>query len=337
MTKRRATMQDVAKLCGLSTATVSRVLNQNGRYTPQTELAVREAIRQLGYVPNLTAKNLRMNSSRLVGILVSHLSYEYVNKITTTIETKLFEQGYIAIVCNISEQYINEQTYLDTMFALNICALFVFSSGRSIRQPNERHIPVIYINRYPERLEDDLCCAIETDSIGAGYQAGKALLEAGCKRIAMVHTLSSDGAKRPRNREIGFVRALWESNSPCEKELFVSLPHNSQYIDAFRAMNAMLDSGQVADGYFCESDIFALSVIRSLEQHGLRVPEDVKVIGCNDMSVALYNNKAITTISHQTEAICDLAIANMQRMLCGERLKEKHAVFDVQLVRRETL
>ncbi|MDD3411986.1 MAG: LacI family DNA-binding transcriptional regulator [Eubacteriales bacterium] len=336
MPKHRATIQDVSRLCGVSTATVSRVINQNGRYSPETERQVRDAITQLGYVPNLAAKNLRMNTTHLVGILVSHLDYEYVNKITTTLEAGLFQQGYIAIVCNVSEECDNEQTYLDAMFALNICALFVFSTGHTIHQPNERHIPVIYINRYPERLSDELCCAIETDSVSAGYKAGAALLDARCKRIAMVSSASSGSGSRPRDREIGFIKALWEHNVPCEKELFVRLPENSQYIDAFQAMNRKLEEGLVADGYFCESDIFALSAIRSLELHHLRVPEDVKVIGCNDMSVATYNNKAITTISHQTDAICELAIANMKRLLAGETLAEKHTVFDVELVRRET-
>ena len=96
-------MQDVARLSGVSTATVSRVINQNGRFSPETEQRVRQVIRQLGFVPNQAAKDLRTQRSRLVGILVSRLSYEYVNSLVTKLEERLFEQGFIGIVCNIHQ------------------------------------------------------------------------------------------------------------------------------------------------------------------------------------------------------------------------------------------
>jgi len=335
MANHRATMQDVARMSGVSTATVSRVINHNGRFSPETEQRVRDAIRQLGFVPNQTAKDLRTQRSRLVGILVSRLSYEYVNRIVTQLEEQLFAQGFIGIVCNIGENYENEQAYLDAMFSMNICALIVFASGRPITRPDGRPIPVIYINRTPESLNDGLCCAIETDSIGAGYKACNALIEAGCRRIAIVRTLFGP-SNRPRNREIGFMKALLEHGYAYDERLSVAIPQDGQYGDAFARVNEKLDQHLLADGYFCESDIFALSTIRSLEVHGLRVPEDVRVAGCNDMSVAMYNNRTITTIRHQTDAICDAAIENMKRMLDGRPPEQKHLLFDVELIVRET-
>lgn len=331
----RATMQDVARMSGVSTATVSRVINHNGRYSPQTEQRVREAIRQLGFVPNQLAKDLRTQRSRLVGILVSRLSYEYVNRIVTKLEEQLFRQGYIGVVCNINEEYENEQTFLDAMFSMNICALIVFSSGRPIDRPGGRQIPVIYINRTPENLNDSMCCAIETDSISAGYKACSALIDAGCRRIAIVRTLYGP-SRRPRNREIGFMKALLERGCAYDERLSVSVAEHGLYADAFASVSDKLDKNLVADGYFCESDIFALSTIRSLEVHGFQIPQDVRVVGCNDMSVALYNNRTITTIRHQTDAICAKAIECMQRMLDGETLSERHILFDVELVSRET-
>lgn len=336
MANRRATMQDVARLSGVSTATVSRVINQNGRFSPETEQRVREVIRQLDFVPNQAAKDLRTRRSRLVGILVSRLSYEYVNTIVTKLEEQLFEQGFIGIVCNISEDYENERTYLDAMFSMNICALIVFSSGRPIMRPDGRSTPVIYINRMPDDLNDRLSCAIETDSVGAGYKACAALIEAGCRRVAIVRTLYGPD-RRPRDREIGFMKALLENGCAYDERLSVAVPVAGDYASAFASVNDRLDQGHAADGYFCESDVYALSTIRSLEVHGLRVPEDVKVVGCNDMSVALYNNRAITTIRHQTEAICLKAIENMKRMLSDDELEQRHTVFDVELVRRQTL
>ena len=335
MARFRTTIQDVARMAGVSTATVSRVINQNGRFSPETERRVRDAIRQLGFVPNQTAKDLRTRRSRLVGILVSRLSYEYVNSIVTELEEQLFRQGFIGIVCNISENYDNEQTYLDAMFSMNICALIVFSSGRPIARPDGRAIPVVYINRMPDNLNDGLCCAIESDAISAGYKGCTALIEAGCRRIAIVRRIH-EPANRPRNREIGFMKALLEHGCPYDERLSVAVPERGQYADAFACVGARLDQQLIADGYFCESDLFALSTIRSLETHGLRVPEDVRVVGCNDMSVSLFNNRTITTIRHQTGAICAKAIENMRLMLDGTPPQEKHTLFDVELVRRET-
>lgn len=331
----RATMQDVARMSGVSTATVSRVINQNGRFSPETEQRVRDAIQQLGFVPNQTAKDLRTQRSRLVGILVSRLSYEYVNSIVTRLEEQLFQQGFIGIVCSISENYENEQAYLNAMFSMNICALIVFSSGKPIQRPGGQPIPVIYINRTPENLNDGLCCAIETDSVSAGYKGCCALLDAGCRRIAIVRILFGPN-HRPRDREIGFMKALLERGCAYDERLSVTVPEHGRYSDSFACVSEKLDRGLVADGYFCESDILALGAIHSLEEHGFHVPEDVKVVGCNDMSVALYNNRTITTIRHQTDAICAKAIENMRRMLEGESLAERHTLFDVELVTRET-
>ena len=335
MSNHRATIQDVARMSGVSTATVSRVINRNGRYSAQTERRVREAIRQLGFVPNLAAKALRSRRSRLVGILVSHLSYEYVSGIVSKLEGLLFNQGFIGVTCNIGDNYDSEQTYLDALFGMNICALIVFSTGRQIIRPDGRAIPVIYINRTPENLNDPLCCSISTDSIDAGYKACSALIAAGCRRPAIVRT-RYDISPWPREREVGFMKALLEHGCAYDASLSVTVPAYSQFGDVFACVGENLDRGLVADGYFCESDVYALGAIRSLETHGLRVPEDVKVVGCNDLSVALLNNRPITTIRHQTDTICAKAVENMRRMLDNKPLDKRHTVLGVELVSRET-
>lgn len=322
-------------MSGVSTATVSRVINQNGRFSAQTERRVREAIRQLGFVPNQAAKDLRTHRSRLVGILVSHLAYEYVGNIVSRLESHLFNQGFIGVTCNIGDNYDSEQTYLDALFGMNICALIVLSTGRQITRPNGLAIPMIYINRTPDNLDDKLCCSISTDSIGAGYTACTALLDAGCRRPAIVRT-RYDISPWPREREVGFMKALLERGCAYDASLSVTVPAYGQFGDVYACVGEQLDRGRVADGYFCESDMYALSTIRCLETHGLRVPEDVKVVGCNDLSVALLNNRPITTIRHQTDAICARAVENLRLMLKDKPLPEQHTVFDVSLVPRET-
>ena len=132
------------------------------------------------------------------------------------------------------------------------------------------------------------------------------------------------------------MKALQEQGVTCDERLSVSVAENAQYGDVYAAVGEKLDAGLAADGYFCESDIFALSTIRCLERRGLRVPEDVKVVGCNDLSVAQYNYRTITTVRHQTEAICRQAVENMRRLLEDGALGQRHTVFDVELVPRET-
>lgn len=334
MGKKRVTIVDVAEYCHVSTATVSRVINGTGGFNEETERAVNDAVKKLGYVPNLNAKSLRTSNNHMVGILVSDMTYEYVNRIVSTLGKKLFEEGYITIVCDVGKSFENEQAYLDTMMALDICALFVLFSDRSVKEANQRKIPVVYMGRSPSDLSDELCCAIETDDVNAGFKAGSALIEAGCRDIAMVRVKRSE-QESPRGREIGFLRALWEHNYPCKPELSVAVPE-SGYGAAFDSMNEKLRTGQAADGYFCESDVCALGVIKSLEINGYSIPGQVKVIGCNDMPAALYNNKELTTIRHDIDRMCEQAVSNMKTLLEGGKLEQKKKIFDVELIKRKT-
>lgn len=335
MTEKRITIRDVSRASGCSDATVSRVINQNGRFSKETENKVRHAIDELGYKPNQSAKALRMNRTDLVGILVSDLSYEYVSNVVGALEKALFREGILSIVCNTGRYHENELLYLDAVLSMNIRALFVFSSGELIRQPTHRTLPIIYINRPPAVLTDEMSCSVETDDISAGYKAGCALLEAGCRKLAYVGRESSSTSS-PRGREVGFMRALWEYNAPYDQQYCIALADNS-YLAAFENMNRQVELGFIADGYFCESDIYALGLIHSLEKHHFNVPENVKVIGCNDLSVALYNSRPITTIRHQIEAMCDLAVSNMLLLSGGKTVERRSTVFDVELIKRSTL
>ena len=133
------------------------------------------------------------------------------------------------------------------------------------------------------------------------------------------------------------MHALSDAGLQLDEEASV-LADDGGFAGQLAAADRVLDAHPAAEGYFCASDLAALALIRSLETHGYRVPEDVKVIGCNDMQLALYNNKTITTIRHKTDEICGAAVDRLNRMLAGEEIPEaeRRTVLGVSLVKRET-
>lgn len=336
MGKDKITIKELSDYCGVSTATISRVINNNGRFSEETRSKVLEAIKTLGYIPNNSAKALRTKSSRIVGIFVNTLNYEITSDTVVNLQQVLFNHGYVSVVCNAGLNNENESDYFDMLLSMDVCGIIIIASRFTSIVPQAPGIPLIYIFRNPGPIEVAASCVVETDDFDAGYQAGAELIRLGCKRLAAVHVRHSN-SHMPFGRDIGFLRALYDFGLPYDESLSITVDA-LEYGTALKAVNQALEEGCVADGYFCSSDLLALSTVRSLELHGFCVPDEVKVIGCNDMSIAMLNNKPLTTIRHKISDICNAAVENLDLILGGESLTEaqQRKVFGVDLIRRAT-
>lgn len=291
----------------------------------------------MGYIPNATAQNLRKQSSRLVGIFVDALDYETTSETIACLHAQLAEQNYMTIICNVGGSAEKEAHYYQMMCSMNACAIVLMVNRFTEAPAISYGIPVIYIYRSPVmETPDENCCALVTDDYSAGYQAGAALVDMGCTRVAEVRLISSDD-RLPLWRHMGLLHAIYDHNAQYEEALSVVSQERS-FHQIFAQVDQKLRTAPAADGYFCTSDLLALALIRALEQHHYRIPEDVRVIGCNDMAISLYNNKPISTIRHRIPAICREAVRLIDRMTRGEQLtaEERKQTFGVDLVLRGT-
>lgn len=337
MPSKRVTIHHLAEYCHVSTGTVSRVLNNTGRFSKETRERVEEAIRVLGYVPNNAAVSLRRTQSRVVGIFVNTLTYETISSVVSQLQNALIDQNYTPIICNIGMHAEREDAYYAMMQSMQACAIFMIFLRTGHQTVRRLDIPTIYIYKNPfpaEEVADQY--VIETDDFQAGESAANELIRCGCRRLGFIRfTLPRNSV--PMGRQIGFLNALYKQNVPYDDAMSIEVEESSFYC-AFNTIMEKLSTGVVADGYFCATDLLALSLVRALESRKLRVPEDVKVIGCNNLEAAMYNNRQITTIGHQLDVICGNALDLLARIMAGEEIppEVRRQRIGVTLIRRDT-
>ncbi len=334
---KKVTIKDIAEYCHVSPATVSRVMNGNSHISEKTQKRVLDAAAAWGYVPNASAKTLRMRTSRLVGLFVNMLDYEMSSTVASRLHDRLAEKGFASIICNIGMNAEKEKYYYQMMLSLNVCAIFLIVNRSDSEVDRKSTIPMIYVYKYPLQPETDYpVCRIETDDYGAGYQAGCELQRLGCRNIAEVRLTSSDNRFSP-GRHLGLMQSLYDHGLFYAESLSV-ISEQNDFAVVLEKINQKLEENPAADGYFCSSDLLALALVEALEQHHYRIPEEIKIIGCNNMSVSLHCSKPISTISHRTDDICRAAISVMERILSGAEPEpeERRQIFQTDFISRAT-
>ena len=329
--KRAVSIKTISDRTGLSTATVSRVINNTGGFTKKTYEKVQAAVQELGYVPNAMARGLRKNSIPLVGIIVPDIINEFFSRIVLNVQLALAQRGYSVFICNTDESHEQELTYLDSLQTMRICGL-VCISGYDTADERWPNVPTVYIDRNPLHRAPH-STVIESDNESGGWQAAEEMIRRGCHRIALLREDRSFSTSS--SREAGFSKALANAGLDMTPEQILMV----QKVDersAYDAVSFALMSGRRFDGLFCMTDWLALGALRALNNAHIEVPGQVRVVGFDDISVASYCALPITTVRQDTSEMSRLAVEELVRMMEGEPCRRDHWIVPVSLIRRET-
>lgn len=331
--KSNSSIKDISKQAGVSVATVSRVINKTGRYSKETEERVLRIIRENNYEPNLIARGLRVQKMKNVGIIVPDITNEFFMKLVYEIEKNLFAQGYQTFLCNTDEDEVLERKRAQMMTMQNACGLIFLSGGGADMSYLSNDIPTVFIDRFPDEIHENYCL-ISSDNIQGGYLATKELIDRGCRNILLVTSRKQISAYMDRFE--GYVRALMQGGMDAG-DIHVSYLNRLHYQDAYEEMNRILDEGGFCyDGIFAESDWLALGCYKALEEHGISIPEQVKIVGYDDISITAFNSVPLTTVRQQVDEIGKLAAEHLLRILNGGECGENIVRVPVYLVPRES-
>lgn len=330
--KRAVSMTDISRMAGVSVATVSRVINQNGRYSRETEQRVREIIEKYHYTPNMTAKGLKTRHSNFVGILVPDITNEFFGWIVQEIQRSLLEKGYMAFVCNTGEDEAVEQQYMSMLRAVNLSGLIFISGNTRELENGLQELPAVYIDRAPVTGNRDVT-VIESDNYGGAKLAVQELYEKGCRRIACLR--SAKVISTYNSRYSGYRDQLVLYGLQAEESLDLRVEEIS-FRTAREAVKKLLDEGERFDGIFCATDWLALGAMAALEDCHVQVPQDVKVVGFDDISVASLNARPLTTIHQKTDVLGRTAAEEVVKMIQGSSDTKSRILVDVSLIRRGT-
>lgn len=326
---------DIAKLAGVSIATVSRVVNDSPRVSEKTKLKVRAVMEENNYTPNVFARGLGLDSMKTIGIICPDVSDTYMARAVSFIERRLRGYGYDCILyCSGSYQDKKEQA-LELILKKRIDALVLVGStyaGKSeeddsvdyIRSAAEK-IPVFLINGKVEG--ENIYCVYSTDEEST-YEAVSRLIESGRKQILFL----SDSHSYSANRKLeGYERALREHGLPVLGELKLYAKNQVHYVrDILLARRAL-----VFDAVFATDDGMAVGAVKYAHARGMEIPRELSIIGYNNSELSVCCEPELTTVDNTGEKLCNITVDNMMKVLKGETIPQEVPVKCV-LVKRCT-
>jgi LacI family transcriptional regulator len=320
-------MKKVSELSGVSIATVSRVINNNGRFSEATREHVLSVIRKLGYTPNSNARALRTNRTSNIGVIVPDITNEFFAKLTLYIQQALFEENYSTIIYNTDENKTLEERHIQALTAQSVSGIIFISGGAyNVKIPE---VPTIFLDRTPRLKDKNNFIQIRTDHFMGGKQAGELLIKTGCKKPGIVM-----GPKRLFS-QMERLRGFEEAFKREKHNVSVIEIKQVGYDSAYKALSLLLDKDACKeDGFFCTTDWIAIGVMNALRERKIKIPGEVKLVGFDNISIAEYSK--LTTIHQDIKGMAETAASLMIKILNGGKVSEREYIFDPVLVRRET-
>ena len=334
--KKNISIKEIAKLANVSVATVSRVINNNGRFSEETKQRVEEVIKKYGYTTNMAAKSLRMSKSKTVGLIVPNINNEWFSSLVLEMEKSFFEKDYSVFICNTSQDEQKEIEYFKLLDSKLVDGIICISGIEDIPTDSmNRDIPIVCIDRKPK--DHTMAYYVESNHYSGGYLATEELIKQGCKNIVIVsrnRTLSVN-----KQRLDGYRQALKDYGLNINPDLELLLdPSYANYEGSKQAINELIQKGIPFDGVFGTNDWRAYGSMVALLENNLRVPEDVKVIGFDDVSISTVCHPSISTIHQDTLSLSKTAVNLLLDLMVEKEIKndQRHYILPVKVIRRES-
>jgi LacI family transcriptional regulator len=334
LTEKPITRDDVARAAGVSPATVSYVINNGPRpVAPETREKVLAAIRELGYQPNAVARNLRLQRSSTIGLILPDTHNPYFAEVARGVEQVAFEQGYTVMLCHSDYNPEREIQYVNVLFAERAAGVIWFPSVNS-SEPAQRlssfGIPLVVLDRFVPGLQ---CPTVVANNFRGGYMATKHLIELGHESIACISRPNELYHSQERVR--GYLTALQDHHLASSKELIVKGGFRLE--DGRAATFKLLNFKHPPTAIFAYNDFMAIGALRAASERGLRVPEDLSIVGFDDIPQSAFTVPALTTIRQPK---LDMGRRGTELLInlidCKSPPTEAEAPLDVELIIRES-
>ena len=294
-----ATIREVAESAGVSYATVSHVINNTRLVSPETRERVLAAMDALNYRPNALARSLRQGKTNTLGLVLPDSANPFFAEISRSIEDEAFKKGYSVFLCNTELDTQRELFYVDVLSKKQVDGIVFVAAGDqadSLEFLVGRNMPVVMIDREVPSVEVD---AVLTDNQLGGYLATRHLLELGHQRIACISGPSS--ITPSAERMIGYRKALEEAGLPYDEKLILRGDYHAQ--SGMEITHSILKMNPRPTAIFALNDLMALGALRAAAEDGCTVPEDLAVVGYDDLEIARFTNPPLTTIAQPKKEI----------------------------------
>lgn len=328
-----ATIYEVSKLAGVSLATVSRVMNKNARVSEKTHDKVTQAMKQLGYRPNTIAQSLASNRSNSIGVLVSELHGPFFGQMMAGIESEIRAAGKHVIITTGHSELEKEKDGMEFLISRNCDAIIVHVEAVSdeyITELNKKGTPVYLMSRHVPAISDQ--CVSLNNEMG-GYLATKHIVEQGHKKIAYIAgpQFKADAS----DRLTGHKRALQELGIDFNEQLYFE--GDFKETGGNDGLKYFLQTKQPFDALVCANDEIASGAMKYAREHGYKLPEDLSIIGFDNVIFASYLYPKLTTVDNPVNEMGKMAAKLVLKNVYENKGIEVQHVFEPKLVVRDSV
>ncbi|WP_042221541.1 LacI family DNA-binding transcriptional regulator [Oceanobacillus manasiensis] len=323
-------IHDVAKLAGVSVATVSRVVNNNERVAENTRVKVEWAIRELNYAPSVLGRNLRTSKSNLLLVLLPSISNPFYTEIINGIEDTAIARGYNILLCETDSNPKREAIYFNLLrnrLAEGIISMDPSVNKNKLNELSESY-PIVQCSEYDTESPIPY---VTIDSEQAAYDAVTHLIESGHQKIALIN--SDERFLYARQRRNGYEKAMEAHGLPIKGEWI----YHAEQLDFKLGQNAIRKLLQLDDqptAVFAVSDVYAIGALKEIHRHGKKVPEDIAIIGFDKI---IFSDMAFPTLSTIAQPMYEMGCISAEMIMDKiNGIAVKSRVLDHQLICRDS-
>lgn len=325
--KSKVTIQDIAGKAGVSIATVSRIINQKGVVKPSTQKKVLQAMEELQY--DTTLVNVATVSRSLLAFIPDFANPFYA-RIIDGIQQTAHENNFEIFLVQTKDVYSSYQSFTNLIKNGNFSGVLWISTvpPLDLLTAMDRQCPMVMCCEYSERYETSY---VSIDDVSSAYKAVNYLISTGCKRIGLINC--SPKYKYARHRKEGYLQALNDAGLDYHPEWNISIPYVT-YALAYSSVLQVLTSDQAPDAFFACSDVFAAAAINAAQHCSIKVPEELSVIGFDNVETSRITTPALTTISQPAFQLGQQSCSMLIEKITNPYTTDKHLMLDTELIIR---
>ncbi len=322
-----ASIKDVAKVAGVSTATVSRVLSNGEHVRPEVRKRVMEAVEQLAYRPNLLARSLRSRQTNTIGLIVSDSRNPFFTSISRAVEDTAYEQGFGLFLCNTDENPEKEAIYLNLMRDENVAGVIFSPTRQTAANFTSLNVsfPTVIVDRSAGDAEVDM---VLLDNVDSAFRLTTHLLEQGFHRIAALSETSATG----RERYAGYEKALRAYGlSPVGEHVkFVRPRVEAGYVTTLK----LIDATQPPDALLTTNSLLAEGALKAIRERDIIIPDDIALVTFDETTWASLVQPPITLIDQPTYEIGQTATELLLQRIADPNRSTRQVILKGRLVVR---
>ncbi len=327
-----AGIRQIAEMTGVSITTVSHVVNETRFVSKDKRERVLAAMRRLNYRPNRLASGLRRRKSNTIGVVLPDITNPYFAEIARGVEDACFEKNYSAIICNSDASLKMEKHYLDMLVEKQMDGIVLVNVGDHGQNPASapaQGIPLVMMDREVSALRAD---SIQVNNLEGGRMAAKHLFDFGHRNVVCMG--GTPDVYPSWERVDGFVAFMKEAGHPLPKKRI--LAGNFQADSGYALTMAAMRARQRPTAIFAANDLMAYGAIRALVELGLRVPDDVSVVGFDDIKLSALFNPPLTTIRQPRLEMGGLAVKLLMERAEQPALEPRRVMLPLELIARQS-